>query len=65
MNARVWENQVVWWDSQDPFRMSDTLAHTLPHTNTRSLTEDPMQLRDPGAAEDMKVSALQLSQAEW
>lgn len=44
--------------------MSDTLAHTLPHTNTRSLMEDPMQLRDPGAAGDMKVSALQLAQAE-
>ncbi|ROL46944.1 Zinc finger protein 385A [Anabarilius grahami] len=59
VNARVWENQVVWWDSQDPFRMSDTLAHTLPHTNTRSLTEDPMQLRDPGAAEDMKMDPVQ------
>lgn len=44
--------------------MSDTLTHTLPHTNTLSLMEDPMQLRDPGAAEDMKVSALQLTQAE-
>lgn len=42
--------------------MSDTLAHTLSHTN--SLMEDPMQLRDPGAAGDMKVSALQLAQAE-
>ncbi|XP_039508136.1 zinc finger protein 385A isoform X4 [Pimephales promelas] len=39
--------------------MSDTLAHTLPHTNTRSLMEDPMQLRDPGAAEDMKMDPVQ------
>uniref|UniRef100_A0A8C2H0H8 Zinc finger protein 385A n=1 Tax=Cyprinus carpio TaxID=7962 RepID=A0A8C2H0H8_CYPCA len=39
--------------------MSDTLTLTLPHTNTSSLMENPMQLRDPSASEDMKMDPVQ------